>query len=61
MVTRSRFGKQACGIVYLYENNRLKPVAAMGAADAFVLFDSPEFSAALGTRPLASLHLCGLI
>lgn len=56
MVTRSRFGKQACGIVYLYENNRLKPVAAMGAADAFVLFDSPEFSAALGTRPLASLQ-----
>lgn len=45
-----------CGIVYLYEKDHLRRVAAMGHADALPALQSPEMLKALGKRVLADLQ-----
>lgn len=55
-VTRGRFSRQTCGIVYLVENGRLKLTAAVGAAEAFAPLRRPAFLPVLGARTLESLE-----
>ncbi len=52
LVTRTQFMKQPCAIVYLYETDRLRRVAALGAAEAFAPLKAPAILGALGSRPL---------
>ncbi len=56
LVTRGEFARQACGIVYLHEGDRLKLAAAMGAAAAFGPLRAPEFTRALGGKPLPNFQ-----
>ena len=42
----------SAGIVYLYEKDHLRPVAAMGNAGQFSLLRKPEIDAALAYKPL---------
>jgi hypothetical protein len=56
MVTRGQFAMQGCAIVYLYEADRLKLAAAVGAAAAFEPLRSAEITRALGGKPLSSFQ-----
>jgi len=51
-VTRPLFGRQQCGIVYLYENDRLRRVAAAGLANGFPPLRRPDIEALLGAQSL---------
>ena len=42
----------SCGIVYLYEKDHIRRVAAMGHADSFSPLQKPEVRKALGYKPL---------
>lgn len=52
LVTRPLFESQKCGIVYLYEKDHLRRVAAVGLAGGFAPLRTQEILASLGTRPL---------
>ena len=58
MVTRSGDSliTMNCGIVYLYEKDHLRRVAALGAADAFAPLKSAEILKGLGKRVLTNLQ-----
>lgn len=56
LVTRGEFARQACGIVYLYETDRLKLVAALGDAASFSPLQNPEITRALGGKPLPNFQ-----
>lgn len=47
---------QRCAIVYLYEDGRLRPCAAMGLADAFPLLQDPAVLGLLDGRSLDELQ-----
>ncbi len=47
LVTRPLFGRQQCGIVYLYENHTLRQVAAMGLGNGFAELNQPDIAAKL--------------
>ncbi|MCY3023753.1 MAG: hypothetical protein NTW87_32635 [Planctomycetota bacterium] len=55
LVTRPMFGGQSCGVVYLYDKDRLRRVAAVGMAGRFEPLRAPEVLASLGRRPLGDL------
>lgn len=55
-VTRTEFGRQAAGVVYLYENDRLRRVAALGLANGFGALRSPQIQAALKGQVIANLQ-----
>jgi hypothetical protein len=50
LVTRPTFTGQPCAVVHLYDNDRLRPVAAIGRGDAFPPLAAPEFLRALGGK-----------
>ncbi|MEI6722089.1 MAG: hypothetical protein WCO67_15090, partial [Betaproteobacteria bacterium] len=50
LVTRPHFTAQPTGIVYLYEKDRLKCVAAVGAADGFPMLRTSAILKKLGKR-----------
>lgn len=56
LVTRCEFDHQPVGIVYLYETDHLKMVAAMGLADSFAPLKDPAILAALAPRVLPQLQ-----
>jgi hypothetical protein len=49
LVTRPQFSEMQCGVVYLHEDDQLRPVAAMGLAEAFDPLKRPATWAALGS------------
>lgn len=51
-VTRPRFADQPCGIVYLYEDGKLKLVAAAGRAADFAPLKNPAVIAKIGNLSL---------
>jgi hypothetical protein len=51
-VTRPRFADQECGIVYLYDDGRLKLAAAAGRAAAFAPLKNPAVIAKIGNVSL---------
>lgn len=53
LVTRPMFGRQECGVVYLYEKDHLRRVAAMGLANFFDPLRKREIITALGNSVLA--------
>ena len=55
LVTRPTFGRQQAGVVYLHEKDRVRCVAAVGAANGFEPLDTPEIIAKLGA-PTAQKH-----
>ncbi|MGD0093484.1 MAG: hypothetical protein ABSE73_26525, partial [Planctomycetota bacterium] len=55
LVTRPSFGGQSCGVVYLYEKDRLRRVAAVGMAGRFPALRTPEVMGSLGRKPLGEL------
>ena len=52
LVTRPQFASMQCGIVYLYEKDRARKVAAVGLAGAFGELNTPEILATLGNKAL---------
>ena len=52
LVTRPEFIGQSVGLVYLYEKDHLRCVAAMGQAGKFSLLRTPQILEKLGKRPL---------
>ncbi|HEY3324298.1 MAG TPA: hypothetical protein VGP72_27855 [Planctomycetota bacterium] len=52
LVTRPNFGGASCGVVYLYEKDHLRRVAAVGRAGRFEPLRTPEVMASLGRKPL---------
>jgi hypothetical protein len=56
LVTRAEFTSQRSAIVYLYEENRLRRVAALGAADAFAPLRDPAIHALVDFQPLQSFR-----
>ncbi len=58
LVTRPRgsYNTMACGIVYIYEKDRLRRVAALGAASAFGPLKRQEIIDALGGKILRNLQ-----
>jgi hypothetical protein len=56
LVTRPQFSEMPCGVVYLYERDHLRLVAAMGPAQSFEPLKRPEIVAALGGKALTSLE-----
>ena len=52
LVTRPMFGRQQAGVVYLYEKDRVRCVAAVGAANGFEPLSRPDIIAKLGGKPL---------
>jgi hypothetical protein len=54
LVTRAHFQTQPAGIVYLQEKDRLKCVAAMGAADSFPPLRTSAILEKLGRKPLGT-------
>ncbi len=52
LVTRTEFMRQACAVVYLYETDRLKMVAALGGADAFAPLQGIDAAPATKGKPL---------
>ena len=55
LVTRPMFGGHSCGVVYLYEKDRLRRVAAVGMAGRFEPLRAPDIMASLGRKPLGDL------
>ncbi|MHC4884142.1 MAG: NHL repeat-containing protein [Planctomycetota bacterium] len=55
LTTRPRFGTQGCGIVYLYEDGLMRPVAAIGQATYYPPLRSNEIQQSLKGRPLGEL------
>lgn len=55
LCTRPRFGIQGCGVVYLYENDRMRPVAALGQATFYPPLRTPQIEQSLGGRALAEM------
>jgi hypothetical protein len=49
-------GSMPVGMVYLYEEDHLRPVAAMGMADSFVPLEKPEIVEKAGDRVLTRLE-----
>jgi len=56
LVTRREFETQKCGVVYLYEKDHLRRVAAMGLAGGFAPLRTPEIMASLGAQPLENFQ-----
>jgi hypothetical protein len=56
LVTRAHFLTQPVGIVYLQEKDRLKSVAAMGAAGNFPLLRTPDILEKLGRKALGDVE-----
>jgi len=55
LVTRPSFGGNSCGVVYLYEKDKLRRLAAVGMAGRFPPLRTPDVLAGLGRRPLGDL------
>ncbi|MHC4885581.1 MAG: hypothetical protein ACYTGH_10900 [Planctomycetota bacterium] len=55
LTTRPMFGTQGCGTVYLYEDGRMRPVAAIGQATYYPPLRSKEILDSLGTQVLGEL------
>jgi len=55
-VTRPRFNSMKCGIVYLYEDGKLKLAAAAGQAAAFEPLKSEAVQAKIAGQPLTERH-----
>ncbi|MFW5857816.1 MAG: hypothetical protein ACOCX4_08060, partial [Planctomycetota bacterium] len=56
LVTRPMFGTHAAGIVYLYEGDRLRRVAAVGAGDGFPVLSTKAIRDKLGKLSLSDVR-----
>ena len=56
LVTRPQFGRQNCGIVYLYQDGKARLVAALGLADQFPPLRTPQMEASLKGQTLADMQ-----
>ena len=57
LTTRAEMSRQQCGVVYLYEKDHLRRVAAVGLANGFGALNVPDILASLpGGKPLADLQ-----
>jgi len=56
LVTRTEFGRQQAGVVYLYEKGQMRCVAAVGAVNGFPPLQTPAILASLGGQSPADLQ-----